>query len=236
MELDNNSTIPLYKQLESILIEQIESGVLSIGSKLPTEDELSKEYNISRVTVRKAMEALTNGCFIERKPGKGTFVSSKKIQRNISALLSFTDMCQMQGLKATAKTIRIDIIDPTEDESIQMGLNPHEKILILERLRYADNLPVTIEISKLPEEFFFLFEEDLTNSSLYTAFKKHNIYLTNSVKTLEIVHANYKEATLLNVPKNHPLLCITSVVSDALGNHQHLSKQLSVADKFKFII
>jgi GntR family transcriptional regulator len=236
MALDSNSTIPLYKQLEDILIQQIESGVLTSGSKLPTEDELSKEYNISRVTVRKTMEALCNGCFIERKPGKGTFVSKKKIQRKISELLSFTDMCQMQGLKASAKTIRIDIISPTEEEISQMGLKPHDRILILERLRYANNLPVTIEISKFPEDFFFLFDEDLTNASLYAVLKKHNIYLTNSIKTLEIVSANYKEAKLLNVPLNHPLLCITSVVSEANGNHLHLSKQLSVADKFKFII
>lgn len=236
MVLDNNSTIPLYKQLENILIQQIESGALPLGGKLPTEDELSKEYNISRVTVRKAMEALTDACFIERKPGKGTFVSKKKIQRNISALLSFTDMCLMQGLKASAKTIRIDIISPSEDDIIQMKLKPHDKILLLERLRYANNVPVTIEISKFTEEFFFLFEEDLTNASLYAVLKKHNITLTNSVKTLEIVRANYKESVLLNVQKNHPLLCITSVVSDANGDHLHLSKQLSVADNFKFII
>lgn len=236
MVLDNNSTIPLYKQLENILIQQIESGALPLGGKLPTEDELSKEYNISRVTVRKAMEALTDACFIERKPGKGTFVSKKKIQRNISALLSFTDMCLMQGLKASAKTIRIDIISPSEDDIIQMKLKPHDKILLLERLRYANNVPVTIEISKFTEEFYFLFEEDLTNASLYAVLKKHNINLTNSVKTLEIVRANYKESVLLNVQKNHPLLCITSVVSDANGDHLHLSKQLSVADNFKFII
>jgi GntR family transcriptional regulator len=236
MELDNNSSTPLYKQLTDILVSQIESGKLPIGSKLPTECELCKQYNISRVTVRKAMETLSENRYIERKPGKGTFVSEKKIQRSFSALISFTDMCLMQGLKASAKTIRLDIVDPTEEERTKMKLKPQDKILILERLRYADNIPVTIEISKLPEDFFFLFDEDLTNASLYTVLKKHNIFLTNSVKMLEIVQANYKASKLLNISKNHPLLCITSEVSDASGNYLHLSKQLSLADKFKFII
>lgn len=236
MNLDSNSSIPLYKQLADILIHQIESGKLPVGSKIPTEDELSTNYNISRVTVRKAMEELSSSCYIERKPGKGTFVSEKKIERSISALISFTEMCQMQGLKASAKTLRLDIIEPTEEEQSRMKLNPQDKIIVLERLRYADDRPVTIEISKFPEDCFFLFEENLTNNSLYSILRKHNINPSKSVKTLEIVQANYKESKLLNIPKNHPLLCVSSEVSDANGEHLHLSKQLSVADKFKLII
>lgn len=236
MKLDSNSSIPLYTQLEDILLQQIEDNVLSVGGKLPTEDELSKQYDVSRVTVRKALNSLSEKCYIERKAGKGTFISERKIKRSISSIISFTEMCKMQGLKASAKTLRLDIVKPTDDDRIKLGLKPQDTILLLERLRYANNIPVSIELSKFSKDYFFIFNEDLESTSLYAILRQHNINLTNSIKALEIVTANNRESTILNIPKNHPLLCITSEVSEADGSHLHLSKQLCVADRFKYII
>ena len=235
MKLNPNSMTPLYIQLENIITSAIKDGTLTPGSRIPTEAYLQTKFDISRVTIRRAMKALTESGTIERHPGKGTFVSKRKIQRSISSILSFTEICRMQGLRASSKTLRMDVIDANEEEISLMHLKPNAKILLLERLRFADNIPVTIETSRLPEKFFFLLEEDLTDKSMYVILKKHGITLTNSSKTLEIVFANFKDAKLLNVPKNHPLLCITGQVTDN-NNQVHLSKQLSVADKFKLFV
>lgn len=236
MELDYNSSTPLYLQLEDILLRQIKANVLKVGNKLPTEEELGNQYKVSRVTVRKALDSLSEKCYIERRPGKGSFISEQKIQRSISSVISFTEMCQMQGVKASAKTLRIDFVKPSDEERAKLKLNPQDKILLLERLRYANDVPVSIEISKFPKDYFFLFDEDLTDTSLYVILKKHNISLTSALKVLEIVSANYRESAMLQIPKNHPLLCIASEVSEMDGNHLHLSKQLCVADRFKYIV
>ena len=236
MALDQNTSKPLYKQLEEVLLQQIETGVLIPGSKLPTEAELSEKYNVSRVTVRKALDALSKNCFLERRSGKGTFIASKKLQRNISTVTSSSSICRMQGLKLDAKTIRLDYAEPTEEERIKMKLETNEKIIILERLRFADDIPVTIELTKFSENFAFLFEECLNHISMYESLEKRGIVFSNSAKTLEIWFANFREAKLLNIPRSHPLLCISSIVSDVNGENINLSQQLCVADKFKIIV
>ncbi len=84
MELNNTIAKPLYKQLEDQLKEEIDTGKRKAGSRLPTENELSTTYNVSRVTVRKALAGLSELGYLDRKSGKGTFVAEKRIQRNIS--------------------------------------------------------------------------------------------------------------------------------------------------------
>ena len=83
MELNNTIATPLYKQLEEKLQKEIETGERPAGSRLPTENELSETYNVSRVTVRKALAGLSELGYLYRKSGKGTFVAEKKIQRGI---------------------------------------------------------------------------------------------------------------------------------------------------------
>ena len=83
MELDNAIATPLYKQLEELILDKITSGTLTPGSKLPTENELSEQYHVSRVTVRKAFAALDSQGYLEKKSGKGTFIAEKKMQRSL---------------------------------------------------------------------------------------------------------------------------------------------------------
>ena len=76
-----------------------------------------------------------------------------------------------------AKITKIALEDPTEKEMELMSLDKDEKILVLERIRYADGKPVQLELNKFPESFSFLFSENLNDSSLYEILKKHNIIL-----------------------------------------------------------
>lgn len=233
-KLNTESSKPLYKQLEQELISLIQSGAFPKGSRFPTEKELGNRFNVSRVTIRKALAPLTEKGLIERISGKGTFVAQEKLQRPLSNVISFTQMCEMQGFSPGAKTISFDISTPFEEDAKLLHLQPDEKIVVLKRVRYADSIPVIIETTKFTENFFFLFDEDLTNTSLYNLLKKHNIYLTSSSKTIDIILANFKQSKYLNVKKNYPLLRIKSVVSSEKGDHRHLSEQLCVANRFKF--
>lgn len=234
--LSNNSSVPLYAQLENILKEKIKSGKYPAGSRFPTEEELSKEYNVSRVTVRKALHPLTEKGILERTARKGTFVARKKLVRTLSNVMSFSELCRAQGYKPGAKTLRINLVSPTEDERTKLKLKVGEQLLLLERLRYADETPVVLERTSFSEEFFFLMNENLTNTSLYEILAKHQIHFTNSFKELDIVYADYKTAKYLNVQQGHPLLRIVSLVQTADSAHAHLSEQLCVADNFKIYV
>ena len=79
MGLDNQGSQPLYKQLEEKIIQDIENGIYRKGQKIPTEKELSQMYDVSRMTVRKALEEITKQGILERHAGKGTYVASVKL-------------------------------------------------------------------------------------------------------------------------------------------------------------
>ena len=211
MSLDNTISTPLFQQLAETLRAAIDAGEYPPGSRLPTENELCERYSVSRVTVRKALDELSQGEFLGRKPGK--------------------------GYQPGAKTIRITLEQPTEEERGQLGLKKDEQTLVVERLRLADGRPMMLETSKFPESFFFLFNADLTNTSLYETIRKETgIVFTRSDKVLEIVFANHQEAKYLGVVKGYPLLSIKSVVHDQSGEHCYLGRQLCIADKFKLMV
>ena len=236
--LENNTVNPLYLQLKNKLQDSIESGILAPGSKLPTEFELSEQYSVSRVTVRKALKELSDQGYLERKSGKGTFVAEKKLQRNISSgVLAFSDMCRSMGLKPGAQTIKMALEDPTDKDIESMHLASDEKIMVVERIRTANGKAVVLEINKFPESFSFLFGEDLNNSSLYEILdKKHGIILDHSHKVIDIVFSNAREAKALGISKGYPLLRISSVVTDAQETIVNLCTQLCIGDKFKLSI
>lgn len=237
VQLNSTSAEPLYRQLEELLKKEIDSGIWPSGSRLPTENELVMTYRVSRVTVRKALDALAQQGYLERRSGKGTFVAEKKIQRGLSGVLSFSEMCQAVGCVPGAKTIRISLEIPSEKDVEQLKISEDSRIVILERIRTSDGVPVIIETCKFTEDFAFLLGEDLESCSLYETIKrKKNLVFTKSVKTLDIVYATSQEARFLGITKGYPLLRIEGVVEDATGSFRHLSKQLCIGDKFKLIV
>ncbi len=234
MLLNSDSAEPLYRQLENLLKDDIENGKLPSGSKLPTENELVKMYSVSRVTVRKALDALSQQGYLERRSGKGTYVAEKKLQRTLEGVSSFSQICREMGCVPGSKTVRRSIELASEREAEQLGIPEDSQILVMERIRYADGHPVVLEITKFSEDFVFLMNEDLSDRSLYELLdKKRGIRFIKSIKTVDIVYANAQEAKFLGVAKGYPLLRIESVAEDATGSVRHLSKQLCIGDKFK---
>ena len=86
--LQQNTSVPLYRQLKDKILSDISSGKLAEGEKIPTEIELSELYNISRITVRNAVKELVAEGYLVKKQGKGTFVCLPKIERKLFTYLA----------------------------------------------------------------------------------------------------------------------------------------------------
>jgi len=237
MNLKKTDVLPLYKQLTDLLRRDIEEGKFKKGQKIPTEVELSKLYNVSRITVRNALEELAKENLLIRKQGKGTFVNIEKLSRGISGIQSFTEMCREIGCTPGAKVIKCVIEDANEKDIELLELEHNSKIIVIERIRYADNVPVALEVSRLPERFSFMLDEDLNDTSMFTILsEKHNIAFINPRKTIELVFATYEMSRYLNLSQGYPLLSITGVSNDREGVPSHRFMQFIVADKIKFIV
>ncbi|KFX19734.1 GntR family transcriptional regulator [Pectobacterium betavasculorum] len=236
-KLDTDSALPLYKQLEQKIKSAILDGKFKAGQKIPTELELSQNYQVSRITVRKALESLTRDNLLTRVSGKGTFVSAEKFQRDMSGIVSFSELCRSQGRKPGARTIKSVIETPAKDVQDALALSEGERIIVLERIRYADDVPVSLEITRFPETFSFLLTEDLNHQSLYQILRdNYDIYFTRSAKVIELVYASYDVAHYLAIPTGYPLISITSRIIDNHGKASCSSTQLIVGDKIRFFV
>src|SRR5579875_2995284 len=98
--LDPDSIIPLYHQLKGILRDKIESGVWKPDELIDSEHQLMSQYNVSRNTVKRAIEDLVQEGLLRRVQGKGTFVSFPKIEHSLSGFYSFSKVMKSKGIEA----------------------------------------------------------------------------------------------------------------------------------------
>lgn len=237
MEQNITTNFPLYTQVANKLRFDIENGKYIKGEKIPTENELCQIYNVSRITIRNALEELEKEHLLLRKQGKGTFVAREKFRRDISRGSSFTQICLENGQIPGAKVIKSLIEDANEADIAELKLDSASKVIVIERIRYADNIPVALEISRFPERFSFLLDEDFNNKSLISLLlEKYKISFTCCTKVIELIYANYEMARYLSLTDCYPLISLTSLSCDSDGNPAHRSLQYVVGDKFKFYL
>lgn len=238
--MEHNTTddsLPLYAQMANQLRFDIENEKYKKGEKIPTEKELCDIYHVSRVTVRNALDELSKEHLLIRRQGKGTFIAHEKFRRDISRGSSFTQICIANNQIPGAKVIKSLIEDANEADRAELKLPDKSKIIVIERIRYADNIPVALEISRFPERFSFLLSEDLNNTSLINLlFEKYNIAFECSSKVIELVYASYEMSRYLSVADCYPLIFISSLSVDSDGIPAHRSLQYVVGDKFKFYL
>ena len=238
--LNNETFHPLYLQLADQLREDIRTGKYKKGEKIPTEEQLSEAYQVSRVTVRNALKILTRDNLLSRKQRKGTFVTEDKLQRNIVLNTSFSNICRENGKVPGSKVLKCMLERANASDVSELLIPENSPVIVLERIRYADDVPVSIETSRFPERFSFLLDEDFNNASLFDILKdKYDIVFYRNPyvkKTIELVFASYETAYYLNLPDGYPLISVSALSCDSDNHPIHRSLQLIVGDKFKLYV
>ena len=232
--INPNSIIPMYKQLSNILNEQISSGALKPGDRLPSESELIETFGVSRITVRVALSELVEEGLLVRSRGKGTFVNFPKSNYPANDTVGFSHSCRMEGKIPATKVLNIELVYPTNKHMEFFWVNDTDKIICTRRLRFVDNKPSVIEINHYSPQLTFILNENL-EGSLYELFQnKHNIILTTHHRSLEVCHPTKEEIHLLNLSKNTLLLLFKDYIKDSTGNPMFVSKQLYNTEHMKF--
>ncbi len=234
--LNTQTSVPLYSQLAEQLRQDIYTGRFTQGEKIPSEFELSRLYNVSRSTVRKAISVLVSENLLETTHGKGTFVSSPKINQNSSGFLSFTENVRSMGKTLITRTIHMTHVVPSEHQKHFFRLDEKEELLEVERLRYIDHIPICVETSWFTSRYDSLQEKNL-NGSLYEILRNdYDIRPLTGSKTIELCYASPDEAALLDIPRGSALMLIEDLVYDNHENPLHISKQVLRGDKFRYAL
>lgn len=204
--LNEDFPMALYYQLKEIFIEKIEKKEWPLDEKIPTERELCDLYNVSRITVRKAIEELEKKGYIYRKQGKGTFVKSPQIEQRLTEFYSFSEEIRKMGMKTSMKILDFIIIESDENISSRLNINKGESVYSIKRLRLANDDTFALETSYIPCSLCpGLTSEDILLNGLYNALKiKYNIIPNEAVETFEAVLINKNDTAYLNIKNGQP--------------------------------
>jgi GntR family transcriptional regulator len=197
-----NLPIPMYFRIQQAILEQIQRGELKPGQQLPTEAELAQQYQVSRITAKRAMDELVHQGRAFRQQGRGTFVAQTRI-RDISGFGSFSEDIRARGMVPGARVLVSKEIDPEPDVRDRLHLAEGEQVTMFKRLRMANDEPVAVETAFLPSRFFpGLVNENMNDKSLYSILaEKYQIAPTWADAEIEAREATKDEASLLKLGK-----------------------------------
>lgn len=236
--LDKNSFTPLYFQIQTQLVKMIESGQLHVGDPLPSEEELSRIYGVSRMTSRQALQALKSQGLASRHKGRGTFVLQPKVEKDITHLSGFTAEMRALGLKASSKVLDARIMPAPAEIASKLGIEIGSPAFKLNRLRLADSLPIAIEELWLSEEQFPGIEKlDFSRISLYQALReRYGIRVGRADEILESRSASKQEAALLDIAPRSSLLVISRTLVSVEGRPIETARSIYRGDRYRAVL
>lgn len=187
VKLNTQSDMPLYKQISQILRERISKGEWKVHDKIPPEPELCKEFDVSRITIRLALDELCHEGIIFRRQGKGTFISQPKINQQLSSFYSFN------GKLEDGQDIRKEIVSwkqgaPDEEQTAALQIEPSSSVFIIQRVIYSNNIPFAVEEScVLSSLCASLSKEMVQTNGLYASLDVFNVRPNRAQETLEAI-------------------------------------------------
>jgi GntR family transcriptional regulator len=206
--LDDESTLPLYQQLQRRLREAIEARVLGPDDALPPERELAEELAISRITVRKAIDGLVEEGLLVRRQGSGTYVSNR-VEKNFSKLTSFSEDMRARGRKPRSVWLNRAAGTVTPEESLTLRSSPGTPVYRFHRIRYADEAPMALEYATVLASC--LPSVDAVESSLYEALERTGNRPVRALQRLRAVLFTAEQAQLLKAHERDAGLLVERV-------------------------
>lgn len=202
----------LTEQLVNIIKEEIEQGLYDVYDMLPREIDYQKKYNISRITVRAAMNELQNLGYIERIKGKGTFIKKTRISEPLLKIESFTEEMKNRGLIPDTKDASIQIIGASKECSEILKVAPNSPVYKLTRTRLINNIPIAFFTTYLKSDYSLTLDSNVYNNSLYKYLDNtHNISIQRVKQYISVGLAKDEMVQMLKCKENEPILILKRI-------------------------
>lgn len=229
--------IALYHQLETELIDLINKGDLKENDKLPSERELCEQYNVSRTTARQAIGELERKEYVYKVHGKGTFVSPKVYKQQLLKFYSFTEEMKKLGKIPSSEILSFDLIRADNKIAEKLRVEENSQVYELLRLRVADDIPMMLEFTYLPEyRFVDLSDEMLQERPMYDIFREvYNVSITKAKESFKPILMSKSDAKILNVEDGTAAMRIERVTFE---NNRVIEYTVSISrgDKFEYTV
>lgn len=233
--MDYNYQKSRYLVVIDLIKEKIKNGELEPGERLPSENQFAKQLHVSRTTLREALRTLEEENIITRRHGVGTFVNKKPVfSGGIEELFSLTDLIEREGKTPGTELLYSGYVEPQEEEIKELGLEKNEQVLLVKRVRTANNMPLVYCIDKIPahiipngyqlnEESIFLFLEE-----------EAGVTISYAQADIETMGYHEEISETLGCEPGTPLLILKQVHYDTLDQPVLYSINFFRADQISF--
>lgn len=204
--LQKTDPTPLYLQLQKVLRDAIADQTVSPDDAIPAERDLALDFDVSRITVRKAVDGLVNEGLLTRRRGAGTFVVGARVEKSFSKLSSFSEDMISRGRRPSSSWVSKAVGAVTPEEALSLGLSPGSAIYRFQRIRYADDVSMAIEHSTIPD--YCLPSIEVVEDSLYAALDRTGHRPVRALQRLRAIAFSREQAEALGIEAGQPGLFI----------------------------
>ncbi|CAH1852484.1 MULTISPECIES: GntR family transcriptional regulator [Convivina] len=227
-------SLPRYIEIHNEILARITAGEWQKNQRLPAERDLAESFNVSRMTLRQAIQTLVDEGILERKVGSGTYVAEKKISERVLGVTSFTDLMAKSGRVAQTVTVSYKITMASASEVEHLQLDPGDEVLVMERLRLGDDTPILLEQTTLPVKLVNNFTRSDLTESLYATLIQAGIQPGHADQTVTASLATERLADFLQIKRGDPILSVRQVSYDQNDVPFEYVRSYYVGERFEF--
>lgn len=226
---------PLYLQLKRWIEEAVQRGAVKPGDALPSERDLAAKADVSRVTVRKAVQHLVRDGVLIQRHGSGTFVAPQtpRVEQSLSQLTSFTEDMARRGMAVRAIWLDRGLYPPSPEEMVALGLSAGDLVARIGRLRLSGDTPLAIERAALAPAI--LPDPEAIESSLYAHLEKRGNRPVRAIQRIRAANLGEDDARLLEVPAGAASLNIERISYLASGRVIEFTRSIYRGDAYDFV-
>lgn len=229
--------IPRYLWVYNSLKNQIEVEDFKVGDFLPPEPELQKSFRVSRTTVRKAVEMLTQQGFVYIRQGKGTQVMDFKATQKLGFVTSFSETLREKGAAVSQEHLRVETVPAPRRIAQDLQIEPDERVVRIDRVTHANGTPIALMTNFLLPSIVPGIEKRIWGmSSLYSFLEsEYNVVIEAATDFISARDATPVEAEKLQIPEHSPLLVVRRITHGG-GRPVEVAVLLVVADKYEYCV
>ena len=226
------TTQPRYEVIAAALRELVAAA--GPDARMPSEAELCERYGVSRMTARQAVGLLVNEGLVYRVRGHGTFVAPRLVPRLLGSPLSFTESMRARGLAASSKVLEFRQVDPVPRDVEALELEPNERPVVLERIRFGGEVPMAIERAVITPRCAGILEANLEQESLHAVFERLGHRPMKAHAIVSARRATSRERRLLELGSTGVVLAERRVISDQNGMPLEHTETRYAAERYEF--
>jgi len=238
LALNRTAPLPLYHQLKTVLLGEIEAGRWQPDEQLPTEHALADRFHVSKITVRQALRELVGQGYIRREQGRGTFVERRRFQQGPRDLTSFTEEMRSHGFVPTSTLLDQGVEAASSTVATALALEPGAPVFRLRRLRLADGEPMGVQTAYLPLDLVpGIAEASFRASSLYVLLAtRYGLHAATARETFCVGSTKREDAVLLKGPVRSPAMIAERVAFLADGRPMEYVRSVMRGDRYKIVL